>query len=200
MGYFGLALGMTTVGTFLAPTIFSHLPSWTMYLFFAAELGLVFTSRLWMQRRPMNIALFTLFAILSGLTLFPILAVAGAMGGFALIAQALFATTAMFIAAAIVGSTTKVDLSGWGKFLLMAVVGLIVVSLLQIFFQSSMVELIASGVGIIVFAAFTAYDFQNLRNYPENMAMEAGLTLYLNFINLFISILRFMIALLGRKD
>lgn len=197
MGYFAYAVGLTAVGTFYAPFFLAGKPAWIMYALFAVALGLTFSAQWWMQKRPMNMVIFSALAVIMGITVYPLLSLAGAVGGIGLIAQALFASTAMFVAAGIIGATTKKDLSGMGKFLMLAIIGLIIVSVLQIFFHSTMMEFVISGVGIILFSAWTAYDFQQIQHYPDNMAMEAGFSLYLNFFNLFTSVLRFMLAFMG---
>jgi len=191
-GYFGLAILMSAVGVFYAP---AFLPASAYNIALILELILIFTSGMWSKKRPLNIILFATFAFLSGVSVVPLLAMAKMVGGTALIYKALFATTGMFLGAAIYGFITKRSLSGIAGFLTIGLIGLIIVGILQIFFYSSTVELISSGFGVLLFSGFIAYDIQKLKYYPENMAIEAALSLYLSFFNLFVSILRFMLAL-----
>ena len=111
------------------------------------------------------------------------------------------ATSAAFGSLSLWGYVTKKNLSGWGNFLLMALIGLLVVMIINIFIGSTAMSLIISAVGILVFAGFIAYDTQavKLRYDPtmgaENMAMmqnDGALNLYLDFINMFLFILRFV--------
>ncbi len=117
------------------------------------------------------------------------------------IAATFFATAASFGALSLYGYTTKRDLSGFGKFLLMGLVGLIVASLINAFFPSPGVSLMISFVGVLLFAALTVYDTQKIKSMYDYVAgtdmagksvVMGALTLYLDFINLFLFLLRFM--------
>ena len=122
------------------------------------------------------------------------------------ITQVFFATAAAFSALSIYGYTTKKDLSGWGTFLIMGVVGLIVASLLNMFLQSSGLQFAISAVGVLVFAGLTAYDTQQIKDgYIEMQgnaealakgAVMGALALYLDFINMFTSLLQ----LVGNRE
>ncbi|MDO9490068.1 MAG: Bax inhibitor-1/YccA family protein, partial [Sphingomonadaceae bacterium] len=106
-----------------------------------------------------------------------------------------------FGALSLYGYTTKKDLSGMGTFLLMGLVGLIVASVLNIFMQSSQLGFAISLVGVLLFAGLTVYDTQKIKNMYDHVAntdfrgksiIMGALTLYLDFINLFLFLLRFM--------
>ncbi len=116
------------------------------------------------------------------------------------IASTFFATAAGFGALSLYGYTTKRDLGGFGKFLMMGLVGLIVAMLINAFFPSAGGSLLISLVGVLLFAALTVYDTQKIKNmyaYVEGSDMHGksivmgALTLYLDFINLFMFLLRF---------
>ena len=101
----------------------------------------------------------------------------------------------------LVGYTTKKDLSGFGTFLIMGLVGLIVASLINIFLKSSVMDLAISAIGVLIFAGLTAYDTQKIKNMYSYVAgtemvgksvVMGALSLYLDFINLFLMLLRFM--------
>ncbi|MEM1343098.1 MAG: Bax inhibitor-1/YccA family protein [Pseudomonadota bacterium] len=142
------------------------------------------------------------FAALMGLSIAWIFAVFTGIS----IAQTFLATAAGFGAMSLYGYTTQKDLSGWGRFLFMGVIGLIVASLLNIFFfESSALSFAISLLGVLIFAGLTAYDTQNIKNTylelrgtPEGEAvLEKGavmgaLSLYLNFLNMFMFLLQFM--------
>jgi FtsH-binding integral membrane protein len=114
--------------------------------------------------------------------------------------QIFFITAASFGALSLYGYTTKRDLSGWGSFLIMGVVGIVIAAILNIFLQNDMLRFIIAAVGVLVFAGLTAYDTQQIKdNYYAVMGDAAAMTkgaimgalnLYLDFINLFISLLQ----------
>ena len=115
------------------------------------------------------------------------------------IAQAFFATAAAFGGLSLYGYTTKRDLSAFGTFLIMGLVGLIVASLLNLFFQSGPFALVISIVGVLLFAGLTAYDTQRTKSMyaqvagtgaEQHVVIMSALNLYLDFINMFLFILR----------
>lgn len=140
-------------------------------------------------------ALYWGFAVLMGLSLSTIFLVYSGTS----IAQAFFATAAGFAGLSLYGYTTKRDLSAFGTFLIMGVVGLLIASLLNIFFQSSTLNLVISFVGVLLFAGLTAYDTQKIKSMYSYVAgtdmmgktvIMGALTLYLDFINMFLFLLR----------
>ena len=143
-------------------------------------------------------AMFWGFAVLMGLSLSTLFLVY--TGGS--IAATFFATAGAFAGLSLFGYTTKKDLSGWGSFLIMGVIGLIVAMLLNVFiFQSSTFDLAISAIGVLIFAGLTAYDTQRLKEQYRHLrgtefagkAIVLGaLSLYLDFINMFLFLLRFM--------
>ncbi len=142
-------------------------------------------------------ALFWAYAVLMGLSLSSILLVY--TGGS--VAQAFFATAASFAALSLFGYTTKKSLSGMGTFLIMGVFGLMIAMLINMFVHSSAMDLLISAVGVLLFAGLTAYDTQRIKSsyfavrgtaYAGKSAVMGALTLYLDFINLFLFLLRFM--------
>ena len=142
-------------------------------------------------------ALFWVYAALMGLSLSSILLVY--TGGS--VAQAFFATAASFAALSLYGYTTKKSLSGLGTFLIMGVFGLLIAMLINMFVHSSAMDLLISAVGVLLFAGLTAYDTQRIKSnyfavrgtaYAGKSAVMGALTLYLDFINLFLFLLRFM--------
>lgn len=123
------------------------------------------------------------------------------------IATTFFATAAAFAGLSLVGYTTKKDLSGMGTFLIMGLVGLIVASLANLWFQSSTLSWVVSGVGVLIFAGLTVYDTQMIKNtYLElrhsqsdfigKAAIMGALSLYLDFINMF----QFLLSFMGSRE
>lgn len=165
-----------------------------------AELGLVFLSaRIDKIQAGTATGLFIGYAVLNGLTLSMIFLAYTQSS----IAATFFITAGMFGAMAVYGLVTKRDLSGFGSFLFMGVIGIIIASVVNIFLQSSSLYWAISLIGVFVFVGLTAYDVQKIKNIGEQGIMEQGeemvrkgaimgaLALYLDFINLFLMLLRF---------
>jgi len=117
------------------------------------------------------------------------------------IATTFFATAAAFASLSLYGYTTKRDLSGMGTFLIMGVVGLIVAMVLNLFLQSSALQMAISAIGVLLFAGLTAYDTQRIKNMYAYVAgtdmmgkavIMGALSLYLDFINMFTFLLQFL--------
>ena len=116
-------------------------------------------------------------------------------------AQTFFATAAAFAGLSLWGYTTKKDLSGFGTFLIMGVVGLLVARLINLFLRSSAMDLVISFLGVLLFAGLTAYDTQKIKSIYADVAgtdmmgksvVMGALNLYLDFIIMFLFLLRFM--------
>ena len=121
------------------------------------------------------------------------------------IAATFFATAAAFASLSLWGYTTKKDLSGFGTFLLMGVVGLVIAMVINIFLRSPAMDLAISFIGVLLFAGLTAYDTQKIKStyaYVQGtdmmgkLAILGALTLYLDFINMF----QFLLSSLGNRD
>ncbi|HKT75836.1 MAG TPA: Bax inhibitor-1/YccA family protein [Sphingobium sp.] len=117
------------------------------------------------------------------------------------IAQTFFATAAAFAGLSLWGYTTKRNLSAFGTFLIMGVVGLLVASLINLFLRSSAMDMVISFIGVLLFAGLTAYDTQKIKSIYVHVAgtemvgksvVMGALNLYLDFINMFMFLLRFM--------
>jgi uncharacterized protein len=141
---------------------------------------------------------FYVFAGLMGLSISSIFAVYTGMS----IAQVFFITAIAFGGLSLWGYTTKKDISGWGSFLIMGVIGLIVASIVNIWLHSEAIMFAVSALGVLIFAGLTAYDTQNIKNTylamrvsPEGQewigkaAIMGALNLYLDFINMFMMLL-----------
>jgi len=206
-GLFALALALTALGVFLGLTYARVLVgSGVQIVFLIAELILIFTSGMWMRTAPLNSILFAVFPLLSGITVSPYIlyVLAGYVNGASILLNASLATIFMAAGSAVFAATTKADLSGMGRVLLMGLIGLIVIALLQIFVPSLRTggaEILISGVGVVLFAAFTAYDVQRVQTLGRLGANPflLALSLYLDIFNLFLYILRFMLALSGNR-
>ncbi len=170
------------------------------------ELVLVFSLSARINKiQPQTAALlFISYAALNGLTLSTIFIVYS----IGVITQAFISTAALFGAMSLWGATTKRNLSGMGHYLFMGLVGILIVSLLNIFFRSSQIDLFISYGGVILFTLLTAYDTQKILNLSrqqqsyngegtfQKLSILGALTLYLDFINIFLYLLR----ILGRRE
>jgi len=168
-----------------------------IWLFALAPLGMIlwysFAGRNWAYEKLRNF--YYAFTAVMGVGLAPIFAVyTGAS-----ITQVFFITAATFGGASLWGYTTKRDLTGFGHFLFMGLIGIIIASIVNIFIKSSMMYFVISILGVLIFVGLTAYDTQKIKNMyaasdtGELMGKKAvmgALTLYLDFINLFIMLLR----------
>ena len=189
-------VALLTAQSGLAMTFASGPMMWIVAL---APLAVVFAMSFGMNRFSQGTlqAMFWGFAVLMGLSLSTIFLVyTGAS-----IAVTFFATAAAFAGLSLFGYTTQKDLSGWGSFLIMGVVGLIVASLLNLWLQSPALMWAISAIGVLVFAGLTAYDTQKLKHIYSDVrgtpmmgkvVIMGALNLYLDFINMFLFLLRFM--------
>jgi FtsH-binding integral membrane protein len=195
---FSLGLLMTGVGSYFG----WNLPAVFLFGAMIAELILVFTSSKWAysETANANIGLFLVFTTLTGMTLVPILHWANYRGGPGLIAQALGVTVLTFAALAGYGATTKKDFSAIGGFLFMALIGIIIASIINIFVGGTMLTLTISVISVVVFSGFVLYDMSVIRrNFSDRDYIVASLALYLDFILLFQNILQ-ILGILSSDD
>lgn len=171
-----------------------------------AELALVFIISARIERMQASTAtgLFILYSVLNGVTLSFIFLIYTR----ASIASTFFVCAATFVACSIYGWTTKRDLTSMGGFLMMGLIGIIIASVVNIFVRSSAMHMIISYIGVLVFVGLTAYDTQNLKAMAASQPADVGasavrkgailgaLKLYLDFINLFLMLLR----ILGNRE
>ena len=206
-GKMTLGLLATAATSFLmlsSPSLLNILFSSTMslWILFAVELGLVIylSARIDKLSTGMATTLFYLYSIMNGVTLTPIfLAYTGVS-----IAMTFAITAGTFGAMTIFGYVTRQDLSKIGSFLFMALLGLIVCIVVNIFMHNSMLELLISGAGVLIFVGLTAWDTQSIKRMCAEadpsmlgkVATMGALSLYLDFINLFLYLLRFF----GSRD
>jgi FtsH-binding integral membrane protein len=184
--------------SFLTASKFSFL------IIFAIQIGLVVAIGSLMRRVAGIVikALFLAFAVSMGFTCSVVLLVYNPT----VIVKALVSTAVVYAAMAVYGLVTKRSLQGWGSFLFMGLVGLIIASLVNFFMASAAMDFVICIVGVLIFAGLTAYDHQKLRvlyatnaagayGGEGNLVIYGALQLYLDFINLFL----FLVRLFGRE-
>ncbi|MBR1389552.1 MAG: Bax inhibitor-1/YccA family protein [Prevotella sp.] len=199
--------GVTAFGVANSPGVISALYSnqailWGLII---AELALVIGISAAINRLSLTTAtlLFVLYSAINGVMLSSVFLIYTASS----IASVFFITSGTFAVMAFIGYTTKADLTSLGKILLMALIGLIIASLVNVFFvKSSGFDLIVSYAGVLIFVGLTAYDSQKIKQMllmapdagesSQKIALLGALSLYLDFINLFIYLLR----ILGKRE
>lgn len=169
-----------------------------------AELVLVIGLSAAIHKLSLTVAtvMFVAYSVINGLTLASIFLIYTKES----IAQVFFITAGTFAAMALYGYTTKKDLTSIGKYLFMALIGIIIATLVNLFFHNSMVTTVVSYLGVLVFVGLTAYDTQKIKQMcmsfeyadtnAQKLALLGSLTLYLDFINLFIHLL----SILGKRE
>lgn len=174
------------------------------FLLIIIELAFVFilSGRIGKIQTSTAVSLFIIYAILNGATL-SVIFLAYNLGTISL---AFFVTAGMFGVISLYGMTTKSDLSNIGPILFMGLIGLIIALVINLFFQSSLADLILAWIGVAIFTGLMAYDTWKIKHGRFAWVKQAGniekasilgaLQLYLDFVNLFLSILR----ILGRRN
>ena len=182
----------TPYGRAVQPTMLGWIISFS-------PLAFVFAMRFGVNKfsKPTLKIMFWAFAIVMGLSLSTIFLVYTGES----IAATFFATAGAFAGLSLFGYTTKKDLSGFGTFLVMGLIGLLIAMVINIFLQSSTLALAVSFIGVLIFAGLTAYDTQRLKReyqylrgteFAGKAIIMGALSLYLDFINMFLFLLRFM--------
>jgi len=163
-----------------------------------APLGFIFFLGARLQKMSLSAAQMTFwaFSAVMGISLSYIFVVYTGMS----IARVFFITCGTFAGMSIYGYTTKRDLTKLGSFLIMGLIGIIIASIVNIFMQSSAMHFVISAIGVLVFVGLTAYDTQRIKstyyqvagtNFAQKAAIMGALTLYLDFINLFVMLMQF---------
>ena len=204
--WMGTGLAVTAVAAYYtasSPALMELIFGNPLLLFglIAAELGLVLAVSAGISRMSGTTAtgLFMLYSALNGVTLSAVLTVYTP----ASVVSTFVVCAGMFGAMSLYGMTTRKDLTGWGSFLFMGLIGIILAMVVNIFIQSPMINFVVSGLGVLIFVGLTAYDTQKLTRMGQNAPMDdatavrrgtilGALTLYLDFINLFLFLLHFL--------
>lgn len=193
LGVSGLVAWYTASSGLLMGTLMTH--PWLFYGAMIAEVGLVIVLTLLLQRMslPVAILMFVAYSALTGFTLSTIFLVYTAVS----IVTTFLLAASIFGVMAVYGLFTNRNLGAWGGFLIMSLFGIILASLVNLFLKSSMIDWIVTYAGIVVFSGLAAYDHQKLKamclmsgDSLGHLAIFGALNLYLDFINLFLSLLR----------
>lgn len=203
--HMAVALGITGITAYLvatSPALLSLLyqtPLQWVVMFSPVVFVFVFSAKISSMSCEKARMLFWGFSVLMGLSLsWVFLAYTGAS-----VARVFFISASMFGFMAIYGNNTKSDLTAMGSFMMMGVIGILIAGLINIFLQSSAVHFAVSALGVIIFTGLTAYDVQRIKesyylasstdgSVLSRVAVLGALTLYFDFINIFISLLNLM--------
>lgn len=191
---FAGSLLAATAGAYIGLDLVHIIAGPVMWILFAVELALIFFVIPRVKHTPgTNLAVLFLFTFITGLTIAPLLAAIFAMpSGASIVGQAFLMTSIAFGGISMFAMTTKRDFSNMGKFLFIALIIMIVGGISNIFIQSSMFQLVIASAGALLFSAFILYDTQNIIRGGYDSPVEAALSLYLNFFNLFVSLLQIL--------
>lgn len=198
--------GITAAGVANSPNILALIYSSqvVMWGIIIAEFGLVMYISARLEKLSLSTAttLFALYSILNGVMLSSIFLLYST----AIISKVFFITAGTFGVTALYGYATKKDLSSLGNILFMALIGLVIATVVNVFMKSAMFDLILSYIGVIIFVGLTAWDSQKIKHMmmvqqdadesAQKLALIGALSLYLDFINLFLYLLR----IFGKSD
>jgi modulator of FtsH protease len=189
---FAGSLLAATAGAYIGLDMVSAIASWYWGLVIL-EFILLFALFAVKNKPGINLAVLFGFTFISGLTITPLLASVFAMpAGASIVAQAFLMTSVAFGGISMFAMTTKRDFSGMGKMLFIALIILIVGSVANIFIQAPLLQLGIAMVGAVLFSAFILYDTQQIIKGGFETPVEAAIALYLDFFNLFISLLQIL--------
>jgi len=191
---FAGSLLAATAGAYIGLGMVHLLMGSVKWILFAVELALIFFVIPRVKHTPgVNLAVLFVFTFITGLTIAPLLASFFAIpDGAAIVGQAFLMTAVAFGGISMFAMTTRKDYSYIGKFLFIALIIMIVAGISNIFIQSSMFQLVIASTGALLFSAFILYDTQNIIKGNYDSPIEAALSLYLDFLNLFISLLQIL--------
>lgn len=191
---FAASLLAAAAGAYVGSSIVSILAGPVMWVLFAIELALIFFVIPRVKHTPgVNLAVLFAFTFITGLTIAPLLvSILNMTNGGSIVGQAFLMTSVAFGGISMFAMTTKRDFSSMGKFLFIALIIMIVAGISNIFIQSSMMQLAIASAGALLFSAFILYDTQQIIKGNYDSPIEAALSLYLDFFNLFISLLQIL--------
>lgn len=187
--FFAGSLLLATLGAILGFMFFETVVTYR-WVFFIAELVALFALQFSKGKPGLNLLMLFAFTTLSGITLVPLLGFVIARSGIGAIAQALGMATIVFGVMSLYAIKTKNDLANMGKMLFISLIVVVICSIVNIFLGSSMFQIIIAGACVILFSLYTAYDTQNILKGMYDSPIDAAISLYLDFYNLFVSILQ----------
>ena len=198
--WFGLGLLVTFITAYFTSTNITMLslifgtPAYIIIMISEIVVAIFLTSRIRKMESTLTKVLYIAYSILTGLT-FSVIFLAYEMSSIIFI---FLATSLIFLVFSILGKNTKINLSKMGTYLLIALLSIVILGIINAFIMNNTLDMLLCSIGIIVFTLYVSYDVNRIVNYyddTENMAIVGAFQLYLDFINIFIKLLR----LLGRN-
>ncbi|MCQ2908781.1 Bax inhibitor-1/YccA family protein [Helicobacter pylori] len=196
--FFAGSLLLATIGALLGLMNFQAVVQYK-WVFFIAEIAALFGLMFSKSKPGLNLFMLFAFTSLSGVTLVPLLGMVIAKAGLGAVWQALGMTTIVFGLMSVYALKTKNDLANMGKMLFIALIVVVVCSLINLFLGSPMFQVIIAGASAILFSLYIAYDTQNIVRGMYDSPIDAAVSLYLDFLNVFISILQ-IIGIFSDRD
>ncbi|GAA7166815.1 Bax inhibitor-1/YccA family protein [Helicobacter pylori] len=196
--FFAGSLLLATIGALLGLMNFQAVVQYK-WVFFIAEIVALFGLMFSKSKPGLNLFMLFAFTSLSGVTLVPLLGMVIAKAGLGAVWQALGMTTIVFGLMSVYALKTKNDLANMGKMLFIALIVVVVCSLINLFLGSPMFQVVIAGASTILFSLYIAYDTQNIVKGMYDSPIDAAVSLYLDFLNVFISILQ-IIGIFSDRD
>ncbi len=196
--FFAGSLLLATIGALLGLMNFQAVVQYK-WVFFIAEIVALFGLMFSKSKPGLNLFMLFAFTSLSGVTLVPLLGMVIAKAGLGAVWQALGMTTIVFGLMSVYALKTKNDLANMGKMLFIALIVVVVCSLINLFLGSPMFQVVIAGASTILFSLYIAYDTQNIVKGMYDSPIDAAVDLYLDFLNVFISILQ-IIGIFSDRD
>ena len=187
-----LSMVMAALGAYLTMPYVAQVVQFRWVIFGAELLVLFFGLRMSRGKPGLNLIMLFLFTFLTGVSLVPLLAMYIGMGKAAVIGNAFLSTAILFGALSIFAINSKTDFSSWGKPLFITLIVVLVASLINIFLGNGILAVIINAAVLLLFGLFTIYDTQNIANGAYDSPVDAAVSLYLDFLNMFIIILEFL--------
>lgn len=197
--FFAGSLLLGTLGALFGFMFFETVVTYR-WVFFIAEIAALFGLMFSRGKPGLNLAMLFAFTTLSGVTLVPLLGFVIARNGVFAVAQALGMTTIIFGIMSIYAIKTKSDLANMGKILFISLIVVFVCSLINMFLGSPVFQTIIAGAGAILFSLYVAYDTQNIIRGAYASPIDAAVSLYLDFLNIFVSLLQLFGILGSNRD
>ncbi|PUD30441.1 BAX inhibitor (BI)-1/YccA family protein [Helicobacter pylori] len=196
--FFAGSLLLATIGALLGLMNFQAVVQYK-WVFFIAEIVALFGLMFSKSKPGLNLFMLFAFTSLSGVTLVPLLGMVIAKAGLGAVWQALGMTTIVFGLMSVYALKTKNDLANMSKMLFIALIVVLVCSLINLFLGSPMFQVVIAGASAILFSLYIAYDTQNIVKGMYDSPIDAAVSLYLDFLNVFISILQ-IIGIFSDRD
>ena len=189
-----LALSMivAALGVYLTLPFVEQIIKYRWFIFGAELLVLFFGLGMSRGKPGLNMIMLFLFTFLTGVSLVPLIAMLIGAGKAAVIGNAFLATSILFGALSIFAINSKTDFSSWGKPLFITLIVVLVASLINLFLGNGILAVIINAAILLLFGLFTIYDTQNIANGAYDSPVDAAVSLYLDFLNMFTVILQFL--------